>query len=58
MIIPGTADKTVPIDAARRAAAASICQSQLIEYDGAPPHGLFATHQQQLTTDLLAFLRR
>ena len=56
LIIHGTADKTVPIDAAGRAAAAGIRQSQLIEYDGAP-HGLFATHQEKFTTDLLAFLR-
>ncbi len=57
LIIHGTDDKTVPIDAAGRAAAKGISHSTLIEYDGAP-HGLFATHKQQLTEDLLAFLRR
>lgn len=56
LIIHGTADKTVPIDAAGRAAAKGIAQSQLIEYDGAP-HGLFATHKEKFTADLLAFLR-
>lgn len=57
LIIHGTDDKTVPIDATARVAARSIPQAQTIEYDGAP-HGLFATHKQQLTNDLLAFLRR
>ena len=56
LIIHGTADKTVPIDASGRAAAAGIARATLIEYDGAP-HGLFATHKAQLSRDLLAFLR-
>lgn len=55
LIIHGTSDKAVPIDAAGRAAAKGIAQSTLIEYDGAP-HGLFATHKQRLTDDLIAFL--
>jgi pimeloyl-ACP methyl ester carboxylesterase len=55
LIIHGTDDKTVPIDAAARAAAKGIAQATLIEYDGAP-HGLFATHKERLTSDLLAFL--
>lgn len=57
LIIHGTADKTVPIDASGRAAAKGIVQAELIEYDGAP-HGLFATHKEQLTADLLKFLRQ
>ncbi|PLK72031.1 alpha/beta hydrolase [Rhizobium sp. TH135] len=57
LIIHGTDDKTVPIDAAGRAAAAGINQSTLIEYEGAP-HGLFATHRQRFIDDVLAFLRR
>jgi len=57
LIIHGTADKTVPIDAAGRAAAKGITNAELIEYDGAP-HGLFATHKEQLTADLLGFLRQ
>jgi non-heme chloroperoxidase len=57
LIIHGTDDKTVPIDASGRAAAQGIAQAKLIEYDGAP-HGLFATHKEQLTNDLLAFLRK
>ncbi|MDB5931040.1 MAG: alpha/beta hydrolase fold protein [Polaromonas sp.] len=56
LIIHGTADKTVPIDASARAAAKAIPQAKLIEYDGAP-HGLQATHKDQLTQDLLDFLK-
>ncbi len=57
LIIHGTDDKTVPIDAAGRAAARGIAQSTLIEYDDAP-HGLFATEKDRLTKDLLDFLKR
>ena len=57
LIIHGTEDKTVPIDASARQAAKAISNSKLIEYDGAP-HGLFATHKERLTTDLLEFLRQ
>ena len=56
LIIHGTSDQTVPIDAAGRAAAKGIRTSTLIEYEGAP-HGLIATHKERLTHDLLAFLR-
>lgn len=56
LIIHGTSDKTVPIDAAGRAAAKGIANSHLIEYDGAP-HGILATNKQQVTNDLLAFLK-
>lgn len=55
LIIHGTDDKTVPIDAAGRAAAKGISQATLIEYEGAP-HGLFATEKDRLTRDLLQFL--
>ncbi len=57
LIIHGTADKTVPIDASARPAHRAIAQSTLIEYDGAP-HGLFATEKQRLAADLLAFVRQ
>ena len=56
LIIHGTSDQTVPIDATGRASARGIGQDQLIEYDGAP-HGLFVTHKERLTQDLLTFLR-
>jgi pimeloyl-ACP methyl ester carboxylesterase len=57
LIIHGTGDKTVPIDAAGRAAAKGISKSTLVEYDGAP-HGLFATEKNRFTKDLLDFLGR
>jgi non-heme chloroperoxidase len=57
LIIHGSQDKTVPIDASGRAAAAGIAHSVLIEYEGAP-HGLFATEKERLTADLLTFLRQ
>jgi len=56
LIIHGTADKVVPIDAAGRAAAESIANATLIEYDDAP-HGLQVTHKEQLTEDLINFLQ-
>ena len=55
LIIHGTSDKTVPIDATARAAHKAIPQSNLIEYDGSP-HGLQATDKDRLTRDLLEFL--
>lgn len=55
LIIHGTADKTVPIDQSSRLAAKGIKQSTLIEYDGAP-HGLFATHKDRFSKDLLDFI--
>jgi pimeloyl-ACP methyl ester carboxylesterase len=55
LIIHGTEDKTVPIDASSRAAARGIAGSTLLEYEGAP-HGLFATHKARLTADLLDFV--
>ena len=57
LIIHGSDDKTVPIDAAGRAAARGIAHSTLIEYEGAP-HGLFATEKDRLTRDLLQFIAR
>ncbi len=57
LIVHGTLDKTVPIDATARPAAKAIQGSQLIEYEGAP-HGLFATHRDQLIADLIRFCSR
>ncbi len=57
LIIHGTDDKTVPIDAAGRAAHKGIAHSTLIEYEGAP-HGLYATEKARFTADLLDFLKR
>jgi len=55
LVIHGTDDVTVPIDASGRPAAKGIATAQLKEYDGAP-HGLFASHKEQLAQDLLTFL--
>lgn len=56
LIIHGTKDATVPIDASGRAAARGIEHSSLLEYEGAP-HGLFATHKQRFIDDVLRFVR-
>ena len=55
LIIHGTADKTVPIDASSRRTAKGIEHAKFIEYDGAP-HGLFASHKERFIADVLAFL--
>jgi non-heme chloroperoxidase len=56
LIVHGTGDKTVPIDASARAAADGIEGSVLLEYEGAP-HGLLASHKRQLADDVLQFLQ-
>ena len=56
LIIHGTDDATVPIDVSSRQAAAGIAGSVLEEYDGGP-HGLLASHKDQIRDDVLAFLR-
>jgi non-heme chloroperoxidase len=56
LIIHGTDDRTVPIDATSRAAATGIRYARLVEYAGAP-HGLFATHTDRLVQDLADFLK-
>ena len=55
LIVHGTADKTVPIDASARAAHRGIPGSQLVEYEG-EPHGLNETARDRLTKDVLTFL--
>ena len=57
LIIHGAHDKTVPIEAAGRAAAVAIANATLIEYDDGA-HGLQATHKNQLSKDMLDFIRR
>jgi non-heme chloroperoxidase len=56
LIIHGDDDQIVPIDAAGRAAARLVRNSELREYAGAP-HGLCTTHKDKLNADLLAFLK-
>jgi pimeloyl-ACP methyl ester carboxylesterase len=55
LVIHGTADKTVPIDVAGKAAAAAIPGSTFIAYEG-EPHGLFFTSKDRLNADLLDFI--
>ena len=55
LVIHGTADKTVPIDATGRVVAREVEGAQFIEYDGSA-HGLFATDKDRLIDDLLEFL--
>lgn len=55
LIIHGSVDRTVPIDLTSRTAAKAIAGAKLVEYeDGA--HGLFASHTDRLTGEILAFL--
>lgn len=56
LVIHGTDDETVPIDAAGRRTAQLILDAQLIEYEG-EPHGLFATAADDLNDDLLTFIK-
>ena len=55
LVVHGTADKVVPIDATARRMARLVPGATLVEYDGAP-HGLAATHAERLLDDLKAFL--
>ncbi|QJU60750.1 alpha/beta hydrolase [Sphingomonas sp. AP4-R1] len=55
LIIHGTSDKVVPIDASGRAAAEAIPGATLVEYDG-EPHGLFATAPERLIQNLIQFI--
>jgi pimeloyl-ACP methyl ester carboxylesterase len=55
LIIHGTADKTVPIDATGRALARALPDSRLVEIDGGA-HGVTASHKADVNTALLSFL--
>ena len=55
LIIHGTGDKTVPIDASARTVARMVPHAQLIEYAGSP-HGTLATDKARVTQDMLDFL--
>ncbi len=56
LIIHGDDDQIVPIEASARAAAKLVPHAEFKVYAGAP-HGLTDTHKDQLSADLLAFLR-
>ena len=55
LIVHGTSDATVPIDATAREAAKAIPHAKLIEYPGAP-HGLTETNKGEFIRDLVEFL--
>lgn len=57
LIIHGTADKNVPIDATGKESARVIPNNTFIMYDG-EPHGLFYTQRERLNEDLINFLRQ
>jgi pimeloyl-ACP methyl ester carboxylesterase len=56
IVIHGTKDENVPVEASGRPAAKGIRNSTLIEYEGSP-HGLLATDKKRVTDDLLKFLK-
>ncbi|OON72308.1 alpha/beta fold hydrolase [Streptomyces tsukubensis] len=55
LIVHGTADRTLPIDATGRRFAKALPAAQYVEIEGAP-HGLLATHTAEVNEVLLAFL--
>ncbi len=55
LIIHGTKDKTVPIEASSDRLAQMLPNAQYKKYDGAP-HGLFYTHADEFVKDLIAFV--
>ncbi|QDV25178.1 alpha/beta fold hydrolase [Aureliella helgolandensis] len=56
LVVHGTADAIVPIETSARAAIQNLPDGTLQEYEGAP-HGLLATHPEQLADDLIRFLQ-
>jgi non-heme chloroperoxidase len=56
LIIHGDDDQIVPIGTAGLASSKLVKNSTLKVYAGAP-HGLTATHKEQLNADVLAFLK-
>jgi non-heme chloroperoxidase len=55
LVIHGTSDKTVPIDATGRIVAEQVPGARLIEYDGSA-HGVFATDKERMIADVCEFL--
>ena len=56
LVMHGEDDQIVPVHDSARKSARLIRGAKEIYYPG-PPHGLTATHQDQVNADLLAFLR-
>ncbi|MBE8591854.1 alpha/beta hydrolase [Pseudomonas sp. MAFF 301449] len=57
LIIHGSDDQIVPIQASALPSSYLIPHAELLIYSGAP-HGLTDTHKQRVNTDMLAFARR
>ena len=57
LIVHGTADTSTPVELCARKAERLLPRSSLTLYEDAP-HGLFLTHRQRLSEDLLAFGRQ
>lgn len=55
LILHGTADRILPIDATARRFRHALPEASYVEIEGAP-HGLLWTHADEVTTELLAFL--
>ena len=55
LVIHGTKDATVPIDATAREVAKAVPGARLIEYEGSA-HGLLASDKERLTSDIREFL--
>ncbi|WP_167131288.1 alpha/beta fold hydrolase [Paramicrobacterium chengjingii] len=55
LIVHGTADRTLPIDATGRRFAAALPEAKYVEIEGAP-HGLLTTHSTEINELLLDFL--
>ena len=55
LVIHGTSDRTVPIDATGRVVAERVPGAKLIEYDGSA-HGVFASDKERLIADVSEFL--
>jgi len=56
LVVHGSDDQIVPIDAAAKASAKLVKNSKLIVYEGGP-HGITDTHKDRLNADLLAFAK-
>ncbi|MGJ4842860.1 alpha/beta fold hydrolase [Leifsonia sp. Le1] len=57
LILQGTADRILPIDATGRRFTAALADAEYVEIEGAP-HGLLWTHADEVNSALLAFLAK
>ena len=55
LMIHGTSDQNVPIDASARTTKKLVPSATLLEYDGSP-HGLFETDKERFCRDVVSFL--